>query len=85
MSASPVTYERGAHRVDPHTGRPACRAASATVTGPSLALADALATALAVGGEPALEAVGKLAGYAGYLIRPDGTETWTSGMPFARP
>ena len=83
--ATSGTYERGAHLVDPHTGRPACRAASATVTGPSLAMADALATALAVGGDAALRAVGELAGYAGYLIRPDGTETWTSGMPFARP
>jgi thiamine biosynthesis lipoprotein len=83
--ATSGTYERGAHLVDPHTGRPACRAASATVTGPSLAMADALATALAVGGDTALRAIGELAGYAGYLIRPDGTETWTSGMPFARP
>jgi FAD:protein FMN transferase len=83
--ATSGTYERGAHLVDPHTGRPAGRAASATVTGPSLAMADALATALAVGGDVALRAVGDLAGYAGYLIRPDGTETWTSGMPFARP
>ena len=83
--ATSGTYERGAHLVDPHTGRPACRAASATVTGPSLAMADALATALAVGGDAALRAVGELTGYAGYLIRPDGTETWTSGMQFARP
>jgi FAD:protein FMN transferase len=83
--ATSGTYERGTHLVDPHTGQPACRAASATVTGPSLAMADALATALAVGGDAALGAVGRLAGYAGYLIRPDGTETWTSGMQFARP
>ena len=73
------------HLVDPHTGRPACRAASATVTGPRLAMADALATALAVGGDAALAAVAGLPGYAGYLIRPDGTETWTSGIQFAAP
>jgi thiamine biosynthesis lipoprotein len=83
--ATSGSYERGAHLVDPHTGRPACRAASATVTGPSLALADALATALAVGGDAALAAVARLPGYAGYLIRPDGTETWTSGIQFAAP
>ena len=83
--ATSGTYERGAHLVDPHTGQPGCRAASATVTGPSLAMADALATALAVGGDAALEAVEGLAGYAGYLIRPDGTQTWTDGMQFARP
>ena len=78
-SRPPGRYERGAHLVDPHTGRPACRAASATVTGPGLAMADALATALAVGGDAALAAVARLPGYAGYLIRPDGSETWTSG------
>lgn len=83
--ATSGSYERGAHLVDPHTGRPACRAASATVTGPSLALADALATALAVGGDAVLAAVAGLPGYAGYLIRLDGTETWTSGIEFAAP
>ena len=73
------------HLVDPLTGRPGCRAASATVTGPSLALADALATALAVGGDAALAAVAGLPGYAAYLIRPDGTETWTDGLQWADP
>jgi thiamine biosynthesis lipoprotein len=81
--ATSGSYERGAHLVDPHTGRPACRAASATVTGPRLAMADALATGLAVGGDEALATIARLPGYAGYLIRADGTETWTSGIPFA--
>jgi thiamine biosynthesis lipoprotein len=75
-------YERGAHLIDPWTGQPAARAASATVTGPSLTLADALATGVAVGGDEALPAVPRLAGYAAYLIRPDGTEADT-GMEFA--
>jgi FAD:protein FMN transferase len=77
-------YERGAHLIDPATGRPASRAASATVTGPSLALADALATGLAVGGDEALAVLAGVPGYAGYLIRPDGTETDTGGIDFAR-
>ena len=77
-------YERGAHLIDPATGRPASRAASATVTGPSLALADALATAVAVGGDEALALVAGLPGYAGYLIRPDGSEADTGGIAFAR-
>jgi FAD:protein FMN transferase len=77
-------YERGPHLIDPRTGEPSGRAASATVTGPSLALADALATAVAVGGDDALPAVSKLTGYAAYLIRPDGTETSTGGFEFAR-
>jgi thiamine biosynthesis lipoprotein len=77
-------YERGAHLIDPATGRPASRAASATVTGPSLTLADALATAVAVGGDEALAVVAGLPGYAGYLIRPDGSEADTGGITFAR-
>jgi thiamine biosynthesis lipoprotein len=77
-------YERGTHLIDPATGRPASRAASATVTGPSLALADALATGVAVGGDEALAIVAGLDGYAGYLIRPDGSETDTGGIVFAR-
>ena len=77
-------YERGAHLIDPATGRPASRAASATVTGPSLALADALATGVAVGGDEALAAVAGLDGYAAYLIRQDGSETDTGGIAFAR-
>jgi thiamine biosynthesis lipoprotein len=77
-------YERGAHLIDPATGRPASRAASATVTGPSLALADALATGVAVGGDEALTVVAALDGYAAYLIRPDGSEADTGGIAFAR-
>jgi FAD:protein FMN transferase len=77
-------YERGAHLIDPATGQPVSRAASATVTGPSLALADALATGVAVGGDEALAVVAGLDGYAGYLIRPDGSEADTGGITFAR-
>lgn len=77
-------YERGPHLIDPGTGLPATRAASATVTGPRLALADALATAVAVGGDEALAAVGAVEDYAAYLIRPDGSEADTGGMSFAR-
>jgi FAD:protein FMN transferase len=81
--ATSASYERGAHLVDPLTGQPGCRAASATVTGPSLAQADALATGLAVGGDAALDVISGLAGYQAYLIRPDGSESWTPGMEFA--
>lgn len=80
--ATSGTYERGPHLVDPFTGRPGNRAASATVTGPSLALADALATAVAAGGDDAMAAVAALDGYAGYLIRPDGSEADTGGIQF---
>ena len=79
-AATSGTYERGPHLFDPVTGRAGNRSVSATVTGPRLALADALATAVAVGGDDALAAVGALGGYAGYLIRPDGTEAHTEGI-----
>ena len=44
--ATSGAYERGAHIVDPQTGRPAVGLLSATVVAPSLARADALATAV---------------------------------------
>jgi FAD:protein FMN transferase len=80
--ATSAAYERGSHLIDPGTAAPSGRSASATVTGPSLAVADALATALAVGGDEALAAIGDIQGYAGYLIRPDGTEACTRGIDF---
>ena len=80
--ATSAGYERGGHLLDPVTGRPATGVASATVTGPSLALADALATAVAVGADEALAAVGALDGYEGYLIRADGSEADTGRMEF---
>ena len=43
--ATSGTYERGSHLIDPWSGQPAARVASASVTGPDLGLADALATA----------------------------------------
>ncbi len=80
--ATSGNYERGAHLIDPATRQPSSRAASATVTGPSLAMADALATAVAVGGDEALNLIGAVEGYAAYLIRPDGSEASTDGITF---
>ncbi len=81
--ATSGTYERGPHLVDPRTGERRTSAASASVVGPSLAVADGLSTALAVGGDDMLERLATIPGYEGYLVRPDGTEAWTDGMPFA--
>ena len=68
--ATSGTYERGEHLIDPHSGRRAARAASASVTGPDLGLADALATAVAVAGEPGLALVDELDGYEAFVINP---------------
>ena len=81
--ATSGTYERGPHLFDPRARRPSARAASASVVGPSLAIADALATALCVGGDDMLDRLAEIPGYEGYLVRTDGTEAWTEAMPFA--
>lgn len=73
-------YERGDHLIDPRRGARTVAAASATVVGPSLAIADGLATALAVGGDAVLELIGSLDTYDGYLIRSDGSEAMTPGI-----
>ncbi len=77
------TYQCGAHLLDPSTGAPAVRTVSATVVGPDVALADALATGLAVGGDEALGAIDRVEGYEGWLIRPDGSDAATGGWQLA--
>ena len=81
--ATSGTYERGNHLIDPRSGQPAARVASASVTGPDLGLADALATALAVGGAPVLDLIDALDGYAAFTIGADGRQSWTEHFPFA--
>jgi thiamine biosynthesis lipoprotein len=73
--------ERGAHIIDPHLGRPASGLASLTVVGPSLALADAYATAaFAMGPDRARDWTESLPGYEAYAITEDG-DTWqTTGF-----
>jgi len=82
--ATSGVYERGGHLIDPHTGLPTSRAASATVTGTDLGLADALATALAVAGVPALPLVEELDEFEALIIDDDGNFSATAGFPFAR-
>jgi thiamine biosynthesis lipoprotein len=82
--ATSGSYERGNHLIDPHSGRRAARAASASVTGPDLGLADALATALAVAGAPGLAFIEPLEGYEALIIGFDGSRRWTECFPFAQ-
>ncbi len=79
--ATSGTAERGRHIVNPHAGRPAEGVASLTVIGPSLALADAYATAaVAMGPDLAREWTASLPGYEAYAIIESG-ETWqTAGF-----
>jgi thiamine biosynthesis lipoprotein len=81
--ATSGTYERGGHLIDPHTGQSTSRAASATVTGTDLGLADALATALAVAGSQGLALVDALDNFEALIIGYDGDFEMTSGFPAA--
>jgi thiamine biosynthesis lipoprotein len=76
--ATSGTAERGAHILDPFTGRPATAVASATVVGPSLTRADAYATAATVLGRDALGWIAGVPGYELLLVTADG-EQLTSG------
>jgi thiamine biosynthesis lipoprotein len=77
--ATSGTAERGAHLVDPFTGRRATGPASATVVGPSLTRADAYATAAFVMGRNAVPWVERLAGYEALFVGADGSVTSSSG------
>jgi thiamine biosynthesis lipoprotein len=70
-------YERGGHIRDPHTGRVPDELASVTVVGPSLALADAYATAAFAMGEPGVAWVARQAGYGALAITRDGRVVWS--------
>jgi thiamine biosynthesis lipoprotein len=79
--ATSGTAERGAHIANPRTGGPAEGLASITVTGPSLALADACATAaFAMGPDLARDWAESLDGYEAYAITGKGGTWQTSGF-----
>jgi len=79
--ATSGTYERGEHLINPHSRGASVRVASASVSGPALGLADALATALAVAGEAGLALVEAIGGYEALTISFDGTKHWTEHFP----
>lgn len=81
--ATSGTYERGEQLIDPWTGKPRAAVASATVIGADLAIADALATALAIAGPKLLGCLGRLGGYEAHLIGWDGAEHTTPGVRLA--
>ena len=71
--------ERGLHILDPFTGRRATGVASATVVGPSLALADAYATAAVVLGPDAVRWLDGLPRYEGLLVTSDNQQLTSVG------
>jgi thiamine biosynthesis lipoprotein len=75
-------YERGAHILDPHTGRPPIGLLSVTIVGPHLATADAYATAAFAMGADGPAWTAGLAGYDAMCITSDRRVLTTPG--FAR-
>ncbi|HLY13410.1 MAG TPA: FAD:protein FMN transferase [Candidatus Limnocylindrales bacterium] len=76
-------YERGGHIVNPWTGAVPSELLSMTVVGPSLALADAYATAAFAMGRDGLPWLAGRTGYAGYAIDRELRPSWTAGCePF---
>ena len=72
--------ERGAHIVNPFTGRAATELASVTVVGASLTRVDAYATAAFAMGSGALAWLESLPGCDGLVVAADATVAATSGL-----
>jgi thiamine biosynthesis lipoprotein len=81
--ATSGTYERGQHLIDPFTQRPGARTASASVVGPDLGVADALATGMAVAGTDFLSVLEGVADYEGLAFESDGSWKTTARFPLA--
>lgn len=74
--------KRYGHIIDPHTGYPADRCQSVTILAPTLAFADALATAVFVlGPERGMELVERIGGVDALIVAADGTVTKSRGLP----
>ncbi len=76
--ATSGVYARGEHLINPQGG--AVAAVSATVVGGRLAYADALATALAVGGKEVLHRLDLMPTMEGFFITSEGALFKTAGM-----
>ncbi|HEU0244788.1 MAG TPA: FAD:protein FMN transferase, partial [Candidatus Limnocylindrales bacterium] len=70
-------YERGGHIRDPHTGRVPTGLRSMTVVGPSLAIADAFATAAFAMGEAGTAWVARQAGMGALAITGRDRVVWS--------
>jgi thiamine biosynthesis lipoprotein len=77
-------YERGSLAIDPFTRTTVAPLLSATVVGPDLAIADALATAATAAGDQATAWLDAAAGYEALVVLPDGgvrtTSAWSRAV-----
>lgn len=81
--ATSGTYARGEHVLDPHTRRAPNGLLSVTIVGPSLATADAYATAAFAMGEAGLGWTAGLEGYEAMTILEDERVLKTPGFETA--
>jgi FAD:protein FMN transferase len=79
--ATSAHYERPGHVLDPRDGTPALRIRSATVVGPDLGMADALATGLLAAGAVGLPHIARLKDYSAYAMGTAGVVRVTPGFP----
>jgi thiamine biosynthesis lipoprotein len=80
--ATSGTAERGAHILDPHTGRPAASGLlSITLAGRHLTEIDAYATAAFAMGPAAPEWIASVPGVEAFAVTSDAHAWWTSGFP----
>ncbi len=82
--ATSGNYERGPHLYNPKARHFGTKVRSASVTGPDLGVADALATALVCGGTSALETLRHIDGYEAMITRFDDTIEASEGFPFVQ-
>jgi thiamine biosynthesis lipoprotein len=73
-------YERGAHVINPHTGKPPSGLLSATIVGPDLATADAYATATFAMGADGPAWAAALTGYETLCITTDHAVLTSPGL-----
>jgi thiamine biosynthesis lipoprotein len=79
--ATSAHYERPGQVLDPRDRVPALGLRSATVVGPDLGMADALATGLLAAGAAGLPHVAALEGYSAYAVGAAGVIRVTPGFP----
>jgi thiamine biosynthesis lipoprotein len=79
--ATSAHYERPGQVLDPRDGIPALGLRSATVVGPDLGMADALATGLLAAGAAGLRHIVALEDYSAYIIGTAGVIRVTPGFP----
>jgi thiamine biosynthesis lipoprotein len=78
--ATSGNYQKGKHILNPKTGRGADEIAAISVIGPNVYEADRFATAAFAMGEEGIKFIGRLKGFAGYMIKNDRMAVMTGGF-----